>query len=470
MIAQNVLTGAPYRLAHHYINKLQQADSATRHGFEYRTHWLHMINQDWMQIKKWQDWSTKWTEQDVERANCCISFVTVSRSALEMRQTSPERVAWLKPALAAARELNDLDAEHYILSALAHAYMLMGNYDEANFCIQEILQTADLSKDDPNIANAHITLGNMLAQRGKLDDAESAFQKSLDIFERLGGTLNIARAVHKLGQVSHNRGEYQRAFEYHTRYFALVESTGHEGHLAVALDSLSLCLRSMGDYNASKDYAQRAVDICRRIGYTTMLPPTLFSVGSCEIELGNLEVSAIYYTEGVEIARLNANPSFCVTGLDNLGYIYAHLGDYERALGYFNEALALAHENHLTMIIFELRYDITNTQIMAGDLDAAKIALRELLDIAVSINTDRYKAKAISAAVALWHQLGNQKEHAVWVGLLTQYARHLEPSLFEPIRAALENELDSGQYQKALGQGKVLTLDEVLANILRLLD
>jgi hypothetical protein len=57
------------------------------------------------------------------------------------------------------------------------------------------------------------------------------------------------------------------------------------------------------------------------------------------------------------------------------------------------------------------------------------------------------------------------------VGLLTNYAHHLHPSLFDTtVYEQLEAELGAEQYRLALEQGNVLTLDDVVSEVLRLLD
>ncbi len=107
---------------------------------------------------------------------------------------------------------------------------------------------------------------------------------------------------------------------------------------------------------------------------------------------------------------------------------------------------------------------------MAGDCDAAQVALRELLEMAVTLATERHKAKVLSTTVALWQRLGEPAQSAVWAGLLMQYTQHLDLSLFEPVCMELENELDTQRYRQALKQGKALTLDEALSHVLGLLD
>lgn len=470
MIAQQVLAEASYRLAQHYIDKLKQADLASKRGVDFRTHWLGVVDKDWGQIKKWQDWSTTWTADDIEKAEICFSFIMAARTILESRQTTSDRITWLLPALEAAQHLGNTDAECYIRVALGHCYFLLGKIEDAQHHLYHVLDIADDTSDDVNVGHAYLTLGTIRAQRGDLGHAEAAFHKSLAIFERLEQTLNIGRALHKIGVVAQVRGDYQQALDYHSRYLALVEGTAIEEHIAVALNAVSFCLRAMHDYETSKAYTQRVIAICRRVGYTRLLPAALFSLGSCEIELGELEASAAHYAEGVALARSSNIPNECVIGLDNLGYIHSRLGEFEQALAYFDEALVIAKENQFVFLIFEVLLDITNTHIMAGNLEAAKTSIRDLLELAFTINTDRHKAKAVAVAVALWQGLGEHEQTAVWAGLVTQYSQHVDLSLFEPVCTALENELGSQSYQHAIEIGKALTLDEGLSNILTLME
>lgn len=469
MTTQQSLRGAQFRLANHYVTKLQQANTATRHGHESRTHWFKQIDRDWSQIKHWQNWTTIWTETDVEKAHFCIAFATAGIDVLVVRQTPAERIAWLKPALQAARELKDDAAERHILAHLGLAYVLTDNDLEANHHLQCLLQMSIEAKDDLNIGRTYRAMGILARRRGEYDTSESYLQQSLDIFDRQGETALFGRVLQGIAQVARLKGEYQRAYDHYIQYLSIVQRSGREGELAVALQSVGNCLQSMRDFRAAEPYLQRVVNICRQIQYTRVLPQALSNLGCCEFELGKLESCYAHFEEAVQLARSTNDPASLLNGLANLGYILARRGDYAQAIDHLKEALDLAYEARRPVFICNVQHDLAHTYATLGDREAARVALREALEAAVSLGTELHKSKTLVTAVLLWQRNGDALQGAIWAGLLVKYTQHLDLHLFEPICRQLEIELGTRQYHDALEQGNALTLDGVIEEVLCLL-
>ena len=72
-----------YRLAQHYLKKLQQANAAIQQrGTGNQSYWLGVIKQDWPQIRQWQNWSAA-ADSPTERARLCIEFNITAAFALQ---------------------------------------------------------------------------------------------------------------------------------------------------------------------------------------------------------------------------------------------------------------------------------------------------------------------------------------------------------------------------------------------------
>ncbi len=470
MINQRTLNSAHFRLANHYIGKLQQATTARKRGSESGKHWTQVIDKDWAQIKHWQEWSRSWTDHEPEKANLCVAFATASGNILGVRLTAEENVAWLEPALKAAQKFGDSAAEREILVALGFAYFGASQPAEATKHLNHLIQIAEQSHDEHSIGRARLTLGSLALQRGDFDSAEADFQTSLEIFEKHGDVTQVGRTLHRLGQVAEYRGDYQQAYECRVRYLSIVEGTGREGELAVALISLCDSLLIRQDFETALNYAQRAVDICKRIGYVRMLAPSLLTLGSCEMEVQDYASCIAHYEEAVEHSRLLNVLGTFVNGLHRLGGVHLRIGEYERALHYFNEALVIAYEKQWPIYTFVLRQDMAHAHIALGELDAARVALHEAIQTAVELDTEFHKASILGTAVLLWHKRGSHQQSAMWAGLLMQYRPHLEIEIFDAMCAELEEAMETASYQAALEAGQALDLNDVLTSVLHQLQ
>ena len=472
MIKQSSLQDAQYRLAQHYINKLQQAENAARHGRENRSQWFTLIHQDWEQIKSWQAWAAAWQDSESERARLCAAFPLATSAVLRVRLTPMEQLLWTQQALKAARQLGDVETERTLLYQAAFTSLTVETYlDQAEEYAHQLMALAQASQDALSMGRAWYILGTASFTRGAYDRSEACYTQSISLFEACGASEELPIVWRGMGRIFMFRGDYQQAMMCHQQYLKGSAHTGNEQGMLDAHISLSGIFLSLRDYVTAEHHAQQALNMARPLGKWRLLPPALFSLAHAQKWLGKYEIACAHYEEGISVARdIATAPSNIANGLYGLAQTKYLQGDYATALRHFAEALAIAQAAQLGFRICQISHDMVFTHVALDEIDAARSRLKDAIRSAQQLGTAQFMVKALAAAIGLWRYFDQREQVAMWAGLLDNYIQMLHPSLFNPaVYEQLEAELGPERYLRAIEQGKALALESTLTEILTLL-
>lgn len=461
----NALQTTQYNLAHHYLGKLRSAAAAVQKGRASLHHGLSIFDKEWPHIQHWQAHAAERSRHDSQWWHICKAFPLDGHNVLYLRVHPNERIQWLKPALEAARALDDTQAQCAILYQLFQTHFAISALEEAEQYTQTLQLLAHEAKDSLFIGRAAYALACIYEERGKYAEAQADYLRALSIFERLHAHLDISMTMNGLGAVALYLADNEQALAYFLRHLALAEQSKSDGDVGRALLAVSQGYLVANDFSLAETYAQRSVVLCRTLGYKGMLCAGLITLSACAVEQNRLEAGVMPLTEGIQVARAIGSIRNVIHGLSSLGYIHFRLGSYAAALTCFDEALQLARESGLPRFICNLLRNRANLHLAAGDLQRAESELREGLQLAQELNSDLQKVRTLPTAVMLWQQRGFLEQAAIWMGLLVD-DDEVDWPIFRPVCEALESTLGTDAYHKALEQGKNLDLDSVITQIL----
>ncbi len=469
MATEEMLHAAQYRLAQHYLKKLSEAATASGRGYANQMYGLHMFDHEWPQIQRWKALATAQTQHaNREWAQLCRDFVLQGSNIMSLRQTTEERLQWWRDGLEAASLLEDQAAELRILPNVALTYFNTGQIDEAERYGRRLLQTAEAAGDKIRMNRALFLLGLMLEERGALSEAAAYFERSLELSESLQSTKDIGYALLGLGGIAVHDGKYEEAYQHFFRYMKLTEAPGQEMDYCNALQALSEALRNLKRYDEAESYLRTCVQRCRDLNYQFALGQSLIALGVCVMDRGDLAAGKAQIEEGLVIAREFSAARDVIHGLSSLGYVRFRMGEFSAALEPLLEGLAMAREGHMPDFICYTQRNLAYAYLGTGDIDSAGNALRESLTIARTLGTAPQIVKTLSCAVTYAHRLGQHEQAAHWAGCLMGNPE-LDEALFGEVCHALESALGEDAYHQALKQGKSLTLDDVMREVMALM-
>lgn len=455
------LQQAQVRLARHYLDRLHKASQAVTSRSESGARWLRQIDQDWGQIKQWQSWTAARGDSDVEKARICLAYCLSSMDLTRIRQNPLERLTWLKEALAAARTLDDMEAEQTILYFLGQQHFVLGAVEEAEAYASRLLELAEQRENEFGIGRAYYTLGSCAIHRSRFDEAERYLNLSLERFTPLSAQREIGRVLQGLGRAAGFTGRPRLALDYYKRYLTIVEGFGYVPELGVALLTVSNGLVSLFEFASARDYALHAVQVCRSTGYTRMLPAALVSLGDCELELGNFDAAVSAFQQGNDIARTISARSTYLHGLYGLGRVAMRKKDYAQAFELFEDSLAMSRSLRMLFYEFEIALDIAAAHLDHGS--PARDAFRQALDVGLELDEDAYKARLVSLAARIVLSQGDRTQAGRWAAALPPHAEHLDPGELEDLSGRLD--AASGGARRPMTEDAAPSLDEAIQEV-----
>lgn len=464
MTAAQALFTVQYRLAQHYVKRLQQASISIQKGQGNRAYWFDQIEQDWGQIQHWQAWSANMASQCQDAARLCIEFPLVGADILTVHQNPEDRLKWLETALLLSEGTSGI-SKCVILRLLYQACFHLNALDKAESYIHQLIELARVNNEPLYEGCGIYALGFIAEEHGSYDQAEYHYCQSLAIFSAIGAGTDEGRSLHGLGSIAMHRGQYQHAYDSLRRYLSLADQLGQENDVCVGLCGLAEVMIGLKNFEAAKDYAQRGAELCRAIGHRRVLSACLSALGCCEFERGDYDTALHYYKDSLQIAEIGSFRRSAIRTLHRLGYLYSHIGLYDKALEKFEQGLDLACQARQLRFLCNILRDMATTHLLLRNMAAAHYALREALEATQQLNSDLQKAKTILSGLMLWQRMGLSLQAALGAGVLLGNT-DIDEKTFKTLCIVLEAELGTELFNAAIEQGTSSSMDEVIVNIL----
>ena len=167
------LTAAHLRLARHYEQVARAADDLYNQGGDKVLQGLALFDLEWPHIRAGQAWAAAHAEDDAVAALLCILYPDAAAHFLPIRLHPRDRIAWLEPALQAARRLGHERAEGSHLNNLGMVYADKGEWDRAIELYEQALEIYEQVVDIHGIAQTTNNLGDDYHILGNLLEAQN---------------------------------------------------------------------------------------------------------------------------------------------------------------------------------------------------------------------------------------------------------------------------------------------------------
>lgn len=287
------------RHAAHYLTVLGECDDLYLKGGDAIKGGIALFDVEWRNIQAGQELVCHHSSGDEAVAWLCNQYPNAGIYVLSLRQHPRERIAWLEAALAAARQLKDLESEGWHCGNLGHAHDDLGEYR----CAIEVYEQA------------------LVVSRETID-------------RRLEGIL-----LCNLGVVYDNLGETQRATEFHEQALIILREIGDRRHEGAVLANLGRASGVSGETRRAVEFLKQALVIFREIGDRRHEGMTLGNLGNAYHDLGETARAVEFYERQLAIVRDIGDRFGEGMSLFNTGLVLDELGDRAKAIAYIKAAL-----------------------------------------------------------------------------------------------------------------------------------
>lgn len=264
-----------------------------------------------------------------------------------------------------------------------------GRYDEA-LAEYETARAMAMEIGDAEIrARAENGVGAVHYARGAYAQARAAYGVALDITTEpsLRGKITL-----NLGVIANIEGDLPTAREYYQRSRAIFRQAGDGAGEVLALHNLGMHHADVGEWDEADEAYARCLELCEEQGNRQMIANVLLNRSELSIARGSPEDAiaacdhalALYDRLGDEVGRGEA--------LRWRGHALVRMKRLPEAEHALDEAIRIARRAQVRLLEAESLRDLGESRLAAGDRVAATQALR--------------------AALALFEQLGAQREVA----------------------------------------------------------
>ncbi|MBX3064134.1 MAG: tetratricopeptide repeat protein [Anaerolineae bacterium] len=469
MVAIAVVQGAQYRLANHYLDKLRTIRGALRLGNDNITFALNLFDKEWSQIKHWLAWCSQRASDDPQAARITLSYLSSATDILEMRLTPQERAQMMETGLQIARHFGDQPAEINMLNALAAAQLDLQLLDQAEEYLQQSLALAQQFQHESDIAHALGRIALVEMNRHNLDQAYDYLQQSLVRFQSLDDQHSIGNTLNNLSILERDRGNLPAARDLGGQSLAIRQRMGNFLGVAHSYYTLGVTAEAQGDLAAARDYLERSVSTYRTANLKQRLSNALNALGNVIDLQGDHDGARVNYEEALALLRELGDQVATANVLGNLSFIASANEDYVTAERYLQDALVLFKAtNQRVGLVFSFA-NLIPICLKLGQIEKAKIALHEGLEMSISMPRGPFQSTMIVGAVQLWTHQGDFEPAVEWASVVLNHpaALHENRTDVEKLRPQWEAAREPAQIEAALERGKSLEAANVITDILK---
>lgn len=212
-----------------------------------------------------------WAEQSIEWF----------RHAMEVREDTPNKAAWL--------------------GSLGLACTELGQFDEANDYFTRAFNEAGLNNDRKTQAICRGSQGNSLFEAKRFEEAAQCYEEALTLSEKAEDQRRVGIWLGNIGNAWLKRGELNKAIECCQRAVDLAKTQEDLQSQAAHMDSLGDCYFAQGNLNLALERYQEALGISKEIADRQGQRIYLSNLGKTYQQLGQLQPAFDFFSSAIEL-------------------------------------------------------------------------------------------------------------------------------------------------------------------------
>ncbi len=262
---------------------------------------------------------------------------------------------------------------------LARIFFFLGEFENSRSLLEQSL--ADLAEHTDPSEKATVLgwLGANLFRLGQFGAAEEALHQSLHLFRAQADLAGEAYALNSLGALASSRGDYDQAMAYDLACLEIYRRTGYERGLEACLNNIGSTYGRRGEPGLAQSYYEEALSIARRINYPLGIMSALSNNGSNARQRGDHAQAEAYYRESLALAREWGDRRWVAVNLDGLGASYLGAGDLEAARAALVEGLQEALTIRSVQDILNILASVGQLFLQQGRPEEARLVLNLIL-------------------------------------------------------------------------------------------
>lgn len=311
-------------------------------------------------------------------------------------------------------EMETLDYAEYakvgpnveLSAAWGEYYESVGEYPAA---IEKIQASIDLASGQDDVREAlrgRIRLADIDLRQGNYVNAERQYLEALEDLEDYADLHDEqAQALYGIGIVKRDTGRYEDAEKYLNETLVLCRKNQNRQREAKALTSLGFTAFIQRNLPQATNFHIQAKDIYDSIGDRAGRGESLQNIGQVRISEGEYTEALEYLNEAIAIQKSVNNLWLEAVTWSELGIVYMFVGDWEKAKSTLEHGLELCGKIGAEVGKAYFSCNLGQTLRELGELETARILLKESISIAKAQNDKVLEGTCLSDLAILYYQM-----------------------------------------------------------------
>ncbi len=279
-------------------------------------------------------------------------------------------------------------------------------------------------------------------------------------------------ALYGLAMIGESQGQLEGPNRLIDEALVVAEAIGNRSLIGKTFDAQGMMRRAAGDYAAAKQLHTQALAIGRETGDLILEGSALNHLGAVAFFTGDIETANRFFGLVVEVFKKLNHERFLCTAYLNYGASFTELGDLEAAQRNAEESYVLASRINEQRTIAMALINLAELAEKRGRFTEARSRLADALPVFVAIE-DRYSIVTLALNLASISMAeGDAERSARYFGFAEELGRTVASRMMPAeqeralhTREAVRSALGEERYNSALLAGRLITIEQLIAEI-----
>ncbi len=318
-----------------------------------------------------------------------VRGVKILSPFLELRGLYELAEVQLKRAYKAAKYLNDTESSLIVLGNLGILASNRGEYRKALEYYGEILFSAPQFRYPEITSITAVNMAVVATHLGEYHQAESILQDGLSLARQTRQHSVIVSLLANLGSVYSKQGKWTQAKESYQEALESAHQLNDAERLSTLLEGLGVVEINCREDQSAIEHLQESLTIARQIGYCERIISVLTNLSIVTRICGEDEQAKEYLQEGLKLARKTKNRLYTSAILSQLGTLELKMQAIDAASLALRESLEIALEANIPEQIAIARCALAQVAALQGNPFEALAQGRESLTIFDAIGSHK---------------------------------------------------------------------------------